>query len=103
MHAAHILIPYRGARGAKAKALKKKKALKFATSLREQVAGGAEFARLATEHSSCPSRHKGGDLGEFGRGQMAPTFEQAAFSLEIGGLSEVVETEFGFHLVIRTA
>ncbi len=102
VRASHILVPYKGAQGASSKVRSKKKALAFITGLQEQVVGGADFAALAQEHSSCPSRQKGGDLGEFGRGQMVPPFEQAAFGMEVDAVSDVIETQFGYHVVKRT-
>lgn len=68
-----------------------------------EIGGGAEFADLAAEHSSCPSGRSGGDLGEFGRGMMVPEFEEAAFALEVGEVSGPVVTAFGVHLIKRTA
>ena len=62
----------------------------------------SKFAALAKEHSSCPSSAKGGDLGEFSRGMMAPPFEESAFGMDVGGVSGVVETTFGFHIIQRT-
>lgn len=66
------------------------------------IAGGADFADLAKSKSDCPSGSNGGDLGHFGRGMMVPEFEQAAFDLEPGALSDVVETDFGYHVITRT-
>ena len=60
------------------------------------------FSEIATEFSDCPSAEKGGDLGKFGRGAMVKAFDIAAFELEVGEVSEVVETEFGYHLIHRT-
>ncbi len=69
--------------------------------LAEAVAG-ADFAELAREHSTGPSGPNGGDLGWFGRGQMVAPFEEAAFALEVGEISGVVETEYGYHIIILT-
>jgi peptidyl-prolyl cis-trans isomerase C len=62
-----------------------------------------KFAELAKANSDCPSKEKGGDLGEFTRGQMVPEFDKVAFELPVGKLSEPVKTQFGWHLVLVTA
>ena len=62
----------------------------------------AKFAELAGENSDCPSASKGGDLGEFTHGQMVPEFDEAAFSLPVGVVSEPVKTQFGYHLIMVT-
>ncbi len=67
--------------------------------LRKQALEGADFAELATANSDCPSASAGGDLGSFGRGQMVPEFEDAAFSQATGSVGDVVETQFGYHLI----
>lgn len=73
---------------------------KQAKELREQILSGKDFAQLAKEYSMCPSgKRNGGDLGFFSRGQMVPEFDQAAFSLSKGDLSEPVQTDFGWHLI----
>lgn len=75
-------------------------ALKKAEDLRAQILKGADFAKLAEENSTDQgSASNGGDLGWFGRGAMAPAFEQAAFQLKKGQLSKPVLTQFGYHLI----
>ncbi|MDO4794161.1 MAG: peptidylprolyl isomerase [Filifactor alocis] len=73
-----------------------------ANELYIKVEEGEDFASLASEHSSCPSKTSGGSLGQFGRGQMVPEFEQAAFSLNLGEVSKPVKTQFGYHLIKLT-
>lgn len=63
------------------------------------VKGEKEFEAAAAEFSTCPSGAQGGSLGEFGRGQMVPEFEQAAFAAEIGHVVGPVKTQFGYHLI----
>lgn len=64
-----------------------------------KIKEGMTFEDAAKEFSSCPSNAQGGDLGRFGKGQMVPEFEEAAFNLEIGKVSEPVKTQFGYHLI----
>ena len=66
------------------------------------VNNGESFADLAKQHSKCPSGQKGGDLGQFGRGQMVQPFEDVSFGLEVGAISAPVQTQFGFHVIQRT-
>lgn len=74
-----------------------------AISLKEQILSGTPFEDVAAEHSNCPSGARGGDLGFFGRGQMVSEFENAAFDLKVGELSDPVRTNFGWHLILVTA
>ena len=62
-------------------------------------AGEVSFEDAAKEHSTCPSKDAGGDLGTFGRGQMVPEFENAVFNMNNGEVSGPVKTEFGYHLI----
>jgi len=87
VRASHILVP----------------TLNEAVSLHEQITAGSDFAQLAQQNSKCPSGRNGGDLGEFGRGMMVKPFEDAAFGLNVGDLSNPVQTQFGYHIVKRTA
>jgi peptidyl-prolyl cis-trans isomerase D len=65
-----------------------------------QARAGADFAELAREHSEGPSRESGGDLGYFSQGDMVPPFDQAVFALQPGQISEVVKTDFGYHIIL---
>ena len=65
----------------------------------EEIIAGKVFEEAAQQYSTCPSGQKGGDLGEFGKGQMVKEFEDAAFSAEIGQVVGPVATQFGFHLI----
>jgi peptidyl-prolyl cis-trans isomerase C len=102
IRASHILIKYE-AEGPntdpnEAKAKAKVKAMDFL----QQIKDGADFAELAKAHSHCPSAPKGGDLGFFPRGEATPQFERAVFELEIGQISDIVETEYGYHIIKTT-
>ena len=72
----------------------------LAREIIEKVKGGASFEELAAEHSSCPSKANGGNLGDFGKGQMVPEFDKAVFEMEVGEISpEPVATQFGYHVI----
>ena len=96
VHARHILVKVAADAGDTAKAAARKKA----EDLLAKARGDGDFAALARKNSDDPgSAAKGGDLGFFGRGTMTPAFEAAAFALEPGKVSDVVETPFGFHVI----
>ena len=96
VRARHILVKTAADAGPDAKTAARKKA----EELLAKVKAGADFAALAKERSEdAGSAANGGDLGLFTRGRMTPAFEEAAFALQGGGLSDVVETPFGFHVI----
>jgi peptidyl-prolyl cis-trans isomerase C len=71
--------------------------------LKADIEAGADFAKIAKEHSLCPSGKSGGDLGEFGRGQMVREFDEVVFTGEIGKVHGPVKTQFGYHLIEITS
>jgi peptidyl-prolyl cis-trans isomerase C len=77
----------------------KKKRLAEAQAVMQQVRGGADFGELAKKHSSDGSAAQGGDLNFFTKGQMVPAFDAAAFALQPGQISDIVTTEFGYHII----
>jgi peptidyl-prolyl cis-trans isomerase D len=92
VRASHILLKTEGKDEAAVK--------KTAEDLLKQVKGGADFAQLATKYSEDEGSAKnGGDLDYFGRGRMVPEFEQAAFSMQPGQISDLVKTQYGFHII----
>jgi peptidyl-prolyl cis-trans isomerase C len=93
--ASHILIKVDAQADETAKGQANKKIMK----IQEQLKAGQDFASLATEFSEGPSNVNGGDLGYFSRGQMVKPFEDAAFKLKSGEVSDIVETRFGYHLI----
>ena len=98
----HILLAYQGAERSAA-TRSKEEALEIIEDVQESISGGSlTFADAAAANSDCPSSSAGGDLGPFPRGAMTPAFEEAAFALEPGGISGIVETPFGYHLIMRT-
>ncbi len=80
--------------------LVKDKAL--AEDLLRRIKQGAAFEALAREHSTCPSKSSGGDLGWFGSGKMVAAFESAVKRLSVGSVGDVVQTQFGYHLIKLT-
>lgn len=75
----------------------------LAESIKQQLDQGSSFAELAVLHSSCPSKQSGGELGFFSKGQMVKPFEDAVFALEVNQVSGPVQTQFGYHIIERTA
>ena len=71
--------------------------------LKKQIEGGLDFAKVAKQHSKCPSGRDGGNLGEFGPGQMVKEFDTVVFSGEIGKVLGPVKTQFGYHLLEVTS
>jgi len=95
IQASHILVKVESGADESVKA----EALKKIKKIQKELKKGGDFAELAKKYSDCPSSAKGGDLGSFGRGQMVKPFEEAAFSLKPGEISDIVETDFGYHLI----
>jgi peptidyl-prolyl cis-trans isomerase C len=100
--ARHILIAFKGSPAAQPgkPELTEEQAKAKAEALQKQIAGGASFEELAKKESDdVGSGARGGDLGEFGRGQMVPEFEKAAFEAKVGDVTPVVRTQFGYHII----
>jgi peptidyl-prolyl cis-trans isomerase C len=93
--ASHILVKVDATAAPEQKAAAKAKA----EGLLKQVKAGGDFATLAKENSDCPSKERGGDLGFFDRGTMVKEFADAAFAMKVGQVSDVVETQFGYHII----
>jgi len=81
----------------------KEEARSIIEGFRSQIVNGeVEFEELARQESDCSSAKQGGDLGFFGRGKMQKPFEDVAFAMEVGALSDIVSTESGLHIIKRT-
>ncbi len=70
-----------------------------AEKLKQRIAKGEDFSKIARKYSQCPSGKKGGDLGEFGSGQMVPAFDKVVFKQPLLTVHGPVKTKFGFHLI----
>ncbi len=101
IRASHILLMHADAAGGDS-ARSRADALAEINEIKRRLGAGEDFADLAAENSDCPSGQDGGDLGSFRKGAMVPAFEQAAFALKVNEVSGVVETDFGYHLIVRT-
>lgn len=95
VRASHILFKVEES----ADAATKKKALELAQSVLKEARGGADFGELAKKHSADGSSQQGGDLNFFTKGQMVPAFDQVAFALKPGQISDIVTTQFGYHII----
>ncbi len=85
IHCAHILVEKQS----------------VALEIKAKLSGGESFSKMAQQYSIDVSKKRGGDLGLFGRGVMVKEFEKAAFALEKGQISDVVKTQFGYHIIKR--
>lgn len=74
----------------------------LAQELLNRLKQGGNFESLAGQYSTCPSKSRGGDLGWFGPGQMVKPFEEAVKRIGVGSLSDVVQTQFGYHIIKKT-
>ena len=79
------------------------KTLNEAVTLRDQIVNGTPFESAAMQMSLCPSKANGGDLGQFNKGQMVKPFEDGTVATPVGSISQPVQTQFGYHLIYRTA
>ncbi|WCJ32596.1 Peptidyl-prolyl cis-trans isomerase Pin1 [Euphorbia peplus] len=112
VRASHILIKHQGSRrqaswkdpeGRVIKNTTRDSAVSQLKVFRDDIiAGKAKFEDVASRFSDCSSAKRGGDLGPFGRGQMQKPFEDATFALQVGEISEIVDTDSGAHIILRT-
>ncbi|KIY53160.1 rotamase-domain-containing protein [Fistulina hepatica ATCC 64428] len=109
VRASHLLVKHSGSRRPSSWkeahiTRSKEEAIEILRGYQKEIGGDPEkFAALAREHSDCSSHAQGGDLGLFGRGQMQKPFEEATYALKVGQMSDIVGTDSGVHLILRTA
>lgn len=102
IHAAHALVSYAGAERMPAGVTRsKEEARARAEALLQEVQGGLEWRQAVRKYSDGPMKEEDGDLGWFGRGQLAPQLDEAAFALDIGQVSGIIESPRGFHVLKR--
>uniref|UniRef100_A0A6M2DS65 Peptidyl-prolyl cis-trans isomerase n=1 Tax=Xenopsylla cheopis TaxID=163159 RepID=A0A6M2DS65_XENCH len=105
----HLLVKHKGSRRPSSWREEnitrtKEEALELLASYREEIeTGKSTFVDLAQKYSDCSSAKRGGDLGPFQRGTMQKPFEEAAFALKVGEMSQTVDTDSGVHIILRTA
>ena len=105
----HILVKHSGSRNPKSwrcpvVTMSKAEAIAKLTAIRAAIVSGeTTFVAVAMTDSDCSSAARGGDLGDFGRGQMQKPFEEASFALDVGQMSQIVDTDSGVHIILRAA
>ncbi|XP_027076593.1 peptidyl-prolyl cis-trans isomerase Pin1 [Coffea eugenioides] len=112
VRASHILIKHEGSRrkaswkdpeGQIISNTTRDAAVSQLIALRQDIVSGkAKFEDVAARYSDCSSAKRGGDLGSFGRGRMQKPFEQATYALKVGEISDIVDTDSGVHIILRT-
>lgn len=101
--ASHVLVAWAGSGAGQGISRTRDEARQRIDEVLQRARAGEDFAALAARYSDEPGHEtRRGDLGDFGRGAMVPPFERAAFALQVGEVSGVVETQFGFHVIKRT-
>ena len=99
--ASHILLMHKESQNSRSEITSDEAKKKIDDIYEDIKSGKVKFADAAVQYSNCPSGQSGGSLGEFTKGMMVKAFEDVAFSLDVGQISEPFESEFGFHIVKR--